>query len=293
MSYNQNMNSPFLLENQTEYINWRDNKLSHYPVNKKTQFIKLNNNTLNDNRINLIMKSISKYNFAAYEFDAALPDKYLHAFCAKLGLIKSISNLLSDDDNISNITNQDINKKSTINREYIPYTNKQLNWHTDGYYYPLDQTIKSFLLHCVNPAKEGGQNLLLDHEIIYIHLRDHNPDFIDILMQNNIMEIPKNNNVEGSKNISGPVFYTDDKNFLNMRFTSRQQNIIWKKNDIIKKIKDFIFEFINEDEKYIFKLLLKKNQGYVANNILHKRESYIDGNKKRLLKRLRFSNRIG
>jgi hypothetical protein len=78
-----------------------------------------------------------------------------------------------------------------------------------------------------------------------------------------------------------------------MRFTSREQNIIWQKNDTIKKIKDFMFSFINEDTKYTFKLLLQENQGYLANNILHKRESYIDGKKKRLLKRIRFSNRIG
>ena len=62
---------------------------------------------------------------------------------------------------------------------------------------------------------------------------------------------------------------------------------------MIEKIKNFIFEFIAEEKKYIFKLLLEKNQGYIANNILHKRKSYIDGEKKRLLKRLRFSNRIG
>ena len=152
---------------------------------------------------------------------------------------------------------------------------------------------KRQLLHCVYPAKEGGENLLMDHEIIYIHIRDHNPDFIDVLMQNNIMEIPNNKNLKESKNISGPVFYVDEKKFLNMRFTSRQKNIIWKKNDMIKKIKKFMYEFINEDKKYLFKLQLKKNQGYIANNVLHKRENYIDGDKKRLLKRLRFSNRLG
>ena len=64
-----------------------------------------------------------------------------------------------------------------------------------------------------NPAANGGQNILLDHEIIYIYLRDHNPDFIEILMQNNIMGIPKNNNISGSSSIVGPVFYTDEDVF--------------------------------------------------------------------------------
>ena len=148
------------------------------------------------------------------------------------------------------------------------------------------------MLHCENPAANGGQNILLDHEIIYIYLRDHNPDFIEILMQNNIMGIPKNNNISGSSSIEGPVFYTDEDGFLNMRFTSRQQNIIWQKSDMIKKIKDYIFSFIAEDNKYVINILLKENQGYIANNILHKREKYIDGENKRLLKRLRFSRRV-
>jgi len=287
------MNSPFNLENQTEYSNWREYKLSQYPTNNEKLLVKFHKNVISKSDVNLIKESIKKYNFAFYEFESVVPDKELHKFCSKLGLEKSISNLLSDADNISNITNQEGNRDKISGKEYIPYTDKRLNWHTDGYYYPIDSAIKSFLLHCVNPAKNGGENFLLDHEIIYIHLRDYNPDFIDVLMQNNIMEIPKNKNVEGSKNVSGPVFYIDKNNLLNMRFTSREQNIIWKKNDMIKKIKDFIFEFITHEKKYIFKLLLRKNQGYIANNILHKRESYIDGEKKRLLKRLRFSNRIG
>tara|TARA_B100001248_G_scaffold131095_2_gene98326 strand:+ start:1786 stop:2646 length:861 start_codon:yes stop_codon:yes gene_type:complete len=286
------MNSPFILENHTEYKEWRDLKLLNYPVQKNKLIFKFDKNIVDEKVLNLFKSTINDYNFVIYEFGSEVLDAELLNFCSALGLTNSVSNLFSDEDNISNITNQE-EEKQTSKGEYIPYTNKQLNWHTDGYYYPINSAIKSFLLHCVYPAKEGGENLLMDHEIIYIHIRDHNPDFIDVLMQNNIMEIPNNKNLKESKNISGPVFYVDEKKFLNMRFTSRQKNIIWKKNDMIKKIKKFMYEFINEDEKYLFKLQLKKNQGYIANNVLHKRENYIDGDKKRLLKRLRFSNRLG
>lgn len=286
------MNSPFILENHTEYKEWRDLKLLNYPVQKNKLIFKFDKNIVDEKVLNLFKSTINDYNFVIYEFGSEVLDAELLNFCSALGLTNSVSNLFSDEDNISNITNQE-EEKQTSKGEYIPYTNKQLNWHTDGYYYPINSAIKSFLLHCVYPAKEGGENLLIDHEIIYIHIRDHNPDFIDVLMQNNIMEIPNNKNLKESKNISGPVFYVDEKKFLNMRFTSRQKNIIWKKNDMIKKIKKFMYEFINEDEKYLFKLQLKKNQGYIANNVLHKRENYIDGDKKRLLKRLRFSNRLG
>ena len=106
------------------------------------------------------------------------------------------------------------------------------------------------------------------------------------------MEIPKNKNISSSQAIKGPVFYIDEGNYLNMRYTSRKQNIIWKKDGMIKKIKIFLDSFLNDNEEYIFSLLLKNNQGYIANNVLHRREEYVDGKKKRLLKRIRFSNRV-
>jgi hypothetical protein len=286
------MKSPFILENQTEYISWRDKKLSLYPKDIESLSISFDFEDIDINKITQLKKIVKDYNFAIYNFSAQVSDEKLQEFCVQLNLMSSVSNLLADQNGISSITDNSslVQKKSNI--EYIPYTNKPLNWHTDGYYHPLHLTVKSFLLHCNEPAQKGGENLLLDHEILYIFLRDHNPDFIDILMQENIMEIPKNKNSKSSSSSIGPVFYIDTENFLNMRFTSRQQNIIWRKDDMIKKIKNYISSFILDDSKYIFKLLLKKNQGYLANNILHKREEYLDGENKRLLKRLRFSERI-
>jgi len=286
------MKSPFILENQTEYMNWRNTKLSLYPKDIGSLSIPFDLENIDANKISQLKKIIKNYNFAIYDFSSQLSDERLQEFCAQLNLVGSVSNLLADKNGMSSITDNSslVQKKSNI--EYIPYTNKTLNWHTDGYYHPLNSTVKSFLLHCNEPAQDGGENLLLDHEILYIFLRDYNPDYIDVLMQENIMEIPKNKNSKYSSSSVGPVFYIDRENFLNMRFTSRQQNIIWRKDDMIKKIKNYISSFILDDNKYIFKLLLKKNQGYLANNILHKRESYLDGKNKRLLKRLRFSERI-
>lgn len=286
------MKSPFLLENETEYSLWREKKLNLYPLNINDISIELDIKNISSDQINIIKNTIKKYNYIIYKFSSYITDNDLQIFCSRLNLQSSVSNLFSDDSGISNITNEQNILKKDSRSEYIPYTNKSLNWHTDGYYYPENMSVKSFLLHCVNPAKNGGKNLILDHEVIYIFLRDHNPEYIDILMHNDVMEIPKNQNNKDSKNISGPVFYIDENGLLNMRFTSRQKNIIWKKNDIIKKIKNYIFDFITNDNIYVQHLLLKKNQGYLANNILHKREEYVDGQNKRLIKRLRFSKRI-
>ena len=60
---------------------------------------------------------------------------------------------------------------STPRSEFIPYTDRALNWHTDGYYYPASRRIRTFILHCLEPAASGGVNRLLDHEIAYSLLR--------------------------------------------------------------------------------------------------------------------------
>jgi len=285
------MKSPFILENETEYKNWRQTKLELYPLDISKFSIPLDINNFQKKDLDLIKFNMNKYNFALYNFKSELTNNELENFCTMLNLNNSISNLFSDSKNISDIRDHKDTNNNQIG-EYIPYTNKPLNWHTDGYYYPLNNSVKSFLLHCVNPAHRGGENLLLDHEILYILIRDHNPSYIKILMENNIMGIPRNKNNAESTNINGPVFFIDDEYSLNMRFTSRQQNIVWKKSDIIDKIKKFIFNFVESDTKYITKILLKKNQGYIANNILHKREKFFDNKNKRLLKRIRFSKKL-
>jgi len=285
------MKSPFILENETEYKNWRQTKLELYPLNINKISIPLDINNFQKKDLDLIKFNMNKYNFALYNFSSELSNNELENFCTKLNLNNSISNLFSDSKNISDIKDhKDTN--NNLKGEYIPYTNKSLNWHTDGYYYPINNSVKSFLLHCINPAYSGGENLLLDHEILYILIRDYNPSYIKILMENDIMEIPKNKHNPESKSVNGPVFFIDEEYSLNMRFTSRQQNIIWKKSDIINKIKELIFNFVESDTKYVIKILLKKNQGFIANNILHKREKFFDNKNKRLLKRIRFSKKL-
>ena len=242
------MNSPFLLENQAEYEAWKKIKLSLYPKSLSDLCIKIDQNNFGQTQVDDMKKIVNKYNFVLYQFDSRIDDLTLKQFCKKLNLIESISNPLSDINNISNITDKSNETREKIKGEYIPYTNKKLNWHTDGYYYPINLSVKSFLLHCENQAASGGKNQLIDHEVIYIFLRDHNPEFIDILMQEDIMEIPKNKNISSSQAIKGPVFYIDEGNYLNMRYTSRKQNIIWKKDGMIRKIKIFLDSFLNDQK---------------------------------------------
>ncbi|MCP4933031.1 MAG: hypothetical protein GY927_02225, partial [bacterium] len=77
-----------------------------------------------------------------------------------------------------------------IRQNFIPYSNRLIKWHTDGYYNTAAEQIQTLNLHCVSPAATGGKNRLMDHEIAYILLRDKNPDYIRSLMAPDAMTIP-------------------------------------------------------------------------------------------------------
>ncbi|MEJ2115108.1 MAG: TauD/TfdA family dioxygenase [Gammaproteobacteria bacterium] len=152
-------------------------------------------------------------------------------------------------------------------------------------------------MHCIRPAKSGGENSYLDPEIAYILLRDENPDYIAALMQDDVMMIPANE--IGGKQIrpaqTGPVFYVDaDSQKLCMRYTARQRSIVWKQDKIVQSAVNFLQKIL-EDNAYMFHYRLKAGEGIVCNNVLHNRtafEDYEDGNKKRLLYRGRFYNHV-
>ncbi len=63
-------------------------------------------------------------------------------------------------------------------------------WHTDGYYHPQARRIEGMILHCVRNAGEGGVSGLVDHEMIYLALRDANPEWVRALMAPDAMTIP-------------------------------------------------------------------------------------------------------
>ena len=293
---------PYLLKETQLYGAWREQKLNHYPKSANELIIELNNPiNLMENELKGLLTSCSKTNIAIYRcINNDQSDKQLVTTIAQqLGLLQLDANVCSDEDRISVIQDvgkqkdQDTNNKS----HYIPYTNKALNWHTDGYYNSNQQRINAFLMHCVRPAKSGGENNYLDPEIAYILMRDENPDYIAALMQDDVMTIPANEIDE--KNIreeqTGPVFYIDNQTqTLGMRFTARKRNIVWKKDKIVQNALSFLHEIL-EGSPLVFHYNLKAGEGVICNNVLHNRSAFVDHedkHKKRMLYRGRFYNRV-
>ncbi len=282
----------FNLCNGQAYAQWREAKLAGYPPH--IQDLKCEINTpvmLSAEEKKAIGQSLDKTNVAIYKCKGPAASKDdIQALASQVGLSQLDNNLCADEDSITSLQV----KENGRHGGYIPYSNKRLSWHTDGYYNPPEQTVRAIVMHCVRPAAAGGENTYLDPEILYIQLRDQNPEWIAALMQPDAMTIPPNleNGEEIRAETKGPVFSVDNYGYLHMRYSARTKNIEWAANGHIKQATDFITAFLASDSPYIFRYRLEENEGVISNNVLHNRSAFEDDEQhKRLLFRARFYDR--
>jgi alpha-ketoglutarate-dependent taurine dioxygenase len=210
----------------------------------------------------------------------------------QLGLTDYDKHLYAQGNGLSEITQSN----NTDQAEFIPYTNKNIGWHTDGYYNPIQQTVRSMTLFCINKAKSGGENTWIDHQMAYILLREDNPDIVNALLHPEAMTIPQhevNGNVRRPKS-TGPIFFIDKKSEqLSMRYTQRKKNVQIFNSAEIRQAIEGLDGLLSSNTQYHFKLLFEPGQGIICNNIIHKREKFIDNpTSPRLLLRGRYYNHI-
>lgn len=183
-------------------------------------------------------------------------------------------------------------------RGYIPYSTRPLNWHTDGYYNAPGDRISAFVLHCVRPASSGGTNQILDPEIVYIRLRDENPEYVRALLHPQAMSIPADHAANGSVRpvSAGPVFYADKgTGRLQMRYTARSRSVNWRDDPLTQEAKAFLQDILERGDPLAMQIRLEAGQGILNNNILHNRSGFEIGDAadvSRLIYRIRFHNRI-
>ena len=289
-----NLGNPFDLDDDEAYHAWLDHKLDNYPQSIDDIVVEIND-TRNPSKaeIDAITALNRKTNMAIYAGNTGSdPDKSIASdLAAHFGLTNPDDNMGADDGITTlRVVNED------WHGEYIPYTNRLIHWHTDGYYNAADRQIQALMLHCVSPATEGGENALLDHEIAYIRLRQANPEYIHALMQPDAMTIPANINKKGEvirPDRVGPVFSIMPDGNLHMRYTARTRSIKWKRNRITSEAVSLLTSYLNSDSPYIYRGTLQSGQGLISNNVLHDRSGFTDeGENKRMLYRLRYFQRV-
>lgn len=292
--------SPFSLVPEAEpaYQYWRDWKLSVYPKEASEIVVPIKD------PFELSEKEKAEFNDCFVRANMAIYSiKYVSDFADKrivetlghsFGLTRLDNNLGADNDSITSLQVIEGGRK----QGYIPYSNLKLSWHTDGYYNLPEEQTRGIILHCVHPAAVGGENALLDHEMMYIHLRDQDPAYISALMKNDVLTIPPNieNGVEIRGAQTGPVFSVDKKTgALHMRYSARKRNIIWRDNEITAKAVNAIDEFLASDSPWILRHRLERGQGLICNNVLHNRTSFEnseDSKQHRLIYRGRYYDRL-
>jgi hypothetical protein len=289
--------NPFLPANDPAYRRWRELKLENYPRSADGLRVEIGDpRALSGDELRELVTICAKTNMAIYRSRAGNdPDKEIpRCLGARLGLTRLDSNPLADEDAISSLRVM----PEKAGRGYIPYSNRRLLWHTDGYYNPAERRIRAFVLHCVQPAARGGENGLLDPEMVYLHLRDSDPAHVRALMAPDAMTIPANPDEEiGARPAqSGPVFAVDPADgSLHMRYTARTRSVIWRDDPPTRAAVRALEEILAGGSPFVFHYRLGAGEGLVCNNVLHNRTAFednADSGLVRLLYRARYYDRI-
>lgn len=287
---------PFDLADEAAYRHWRERKLALYPRDRDELVVTVDDpRSLSVEETGKLRTLCSITNMAIYRSRDAGPDKEIpRRLGEQLGLSRLDANPLADEDAISSLRVT----PDKGGRGYFPYTNRRLLWHTDGYYNPPERRIRAFVLHCVSPAVRGGDNELLDPEIVYIHLRDINPDHVRALHASDAMTIPANTDDRlGARPARcGPVFAVDpETGSLHMRYTARTRSVIWKADAATHNAVRVLEEVLAGGSPYLFHHRLRAGEGLVCNNVLHNRSAFEDddaGGRQRLIYRARYYDRV-
>ena len=285
--------SPFDLDDDAAYRDWRRRKLAACPRSASELLVEVADPLqLTAAERDALLDRCARSNMAVYVSRPPLAagSEIPRRVGEQLGLHTLDVNYLADDDGITPLAATD----SGTRRAFIPYTDRAIRWHTDGYYNPPQRQIRAMILHCVQRAESGGENRLLDHELAYIALRDADPAHIRALMLPDTMTIPARSE-EGEVargDQTGPVFSVDADGSLHMRYTARTRSIAWKDDAAVRAATEALQRILDADP-HVLCLRQEPGMGIVCNNVLHDRAAFTDSPQhRRLVLRARYYERI-
>jgi len=285
--------TPLSLTNDDAYRSWRDAKLTDLPTSMADLVVEIGDpRRLGNTEAAAILERCRRWNMAVYRSSAGDdPDKeILRLLGQRFGLHRLDRNPGADEDAITAVTI----RTDALHGGFIPYTDRPIAWHTDGYYNSPQRQINAFILHCVHAAADGGENALLDPEIVYIRLRDRDPAHIHALMHTQAMTVPPHV-VDGEvlrPASTGPVFRSGVRGRLAMRYTDRKRNIQWRDDPATRAAVAALREVLAAADTPVLRLRLEPGWGIICNNVLHSRTAFSDTGQPRLLYRARYYDRI-
>lgn len=288
------MPKPFDLNDHDAYQRWREHKLAHAITDLNQFVVEIDDPAaLTPAEHAALLSRCQHSNMAIYATRRDISEPDIKALGEQFGLHRLDANWLADDLGISRIT---VCQEEGQRQAYIPYTNRPIKWHTDGYYNPPERQIRAMVLHCAHDAAQGGENRLLDHEIAYLLLRDAEPEHIRALSVPDAMTIPERTDEHGVARPAqtGPVFSVDETGHLHMRYTARTRSIEWKDDTTTRAAVKALEHLLESDAPHILRTHLYPGMGLLCNNVLHDRAAFSDAQEaeQRLLYRARYLDRI-
>ena len=279
----------FNLDSSDDYQKWRDEKLAAYPRTIGDLVVELGDMTaITDAEKGKIMDLVERANMCVYTAGKAeLSMDSLLSLGKQLGV--------SNTDKSSRHNNSDELTDSGILNHAIPFTTRHVRWHTDATYYGSDKTIQALFLLCKRPAIEGGNNKVLDHEVLYILMRDKHPDALRTLMSKDCFKYKNPKTGEVNDHLGGKVFWTNPDGHLCHRFSFRKMDMAWAGDSDVKAARDVLESMMLNDLEHVIEGRLESGLGLISNNVEHTREKLVDSedpSQKRLLFRTRFYDRV-
>jgi hypothetical protein len=293
---------PFDLADDDAYRRWRDAKQAAQPRRIEDLVVDVADpRRLTASERSALLARCATANMAIYRSPVTAADKETALRLGQqLGLHRLDANWLADEDGVSPITVSVGERDASGGGDraaFIPYTDRPIKWHTDGYYHPPGRRICAMLLHCVTPALSGGVTSLMDPEMAYIALRDADPQAVRALMAPDAMTIPERTDDSGVARAAqaGPVFSVmPGGGVLHMRYTARTRSIEWKADAATRAAVALLERLLADDGPTLFRTRLEAGMGLVCNNVLHDRSGFVDDPQRpRLLYRARYLDRVG
>lgn len=279
----------FDLDWDEDYRKWRDEKLGAYPKDVGELVVELADMTaISAAERAKIVETVERANMCVYTAGAAeLEMDSLLALGKQLGVSHT-------DKSVRHARSDELTDSGILNRA-IPFSTRHCNWHTDATYYGSDNTVQALFLLCKRSALEGGSNKVLDHEVLYIQLRDKHPGALEVLMNKNCFNYRNPATGEIDLHRGGKVFWTNADGHLCHRFSFRKTDMAWSDESDVASAAKALESLIAEESANVIEGRLESGMGLISNNVLHTREKLVDSNdpaEKRLLFRARFYDRV-
>ena len=243
---------------------------------------------LRESERDAILDRCARFNLALYRFVRGKTDPAaLSAFASAMGLVRRDRTLGADRRGIAAVRVA----PDTRGPELIPFTSRALNWHTDGYYNAPGRIVRAVVMHCAAPAAGGGENTLLDPDLVCAAMHERDTAFVEALAHPRAMTIPAHE-ADGAllrPERTGPVFrFLDDPPHLHMRYTARTRSIRWRPDATTARVVAALEAAIASLSACHVPVRFEEGEGVICNNVLHRRAAFTDDeNSRRLMLRIR------